>query len=305
MSTQDLNTHDELIGNSQHHHFLSTLAKNQNALQPLLFYGLEGIGKKRFALKFARMILDTQSSSHPDLLNVEPDSANGFYTIHTIRYILSESSLPPLEASKRVFIINDAHCLTEVCGNALLKTLEEPHIHTVFILLTPQIEQVLETIQSRCKKLLFQPIDTKQMTKWIVDNLGITLNQAHRIAILSHGSFARAKLLCSEGYRQIQDILENILVECFSGKNIGNILLLVNQLEKSLENTLVKPDELIAMILSIIKNTDTEEKISTFNILDHTWTTIHKSCEIFLDATQRYIRRKHALENLFLTLVAL
>lgn len=150
-----------------------------------LFYGVHGIGKSRVALRLAQYLMcpccpDQQADlfgsmgsvvglsddecacdacqrvaghKHPDLYWIEPTSA--YLTIDTVRDLQQQLALTRVEAEYRVVIFNEAHKMTRQAANALLKTIEEPLPNTLFILLAPNLFQILPTIRSRCRHLYF------------------------------------------------------------------------------------------------------------------------------------------------------
>ncbi len=115
--------------------------------------------------------------------------------MENIRKLIDEVALPPYEAPVKVFIIHDAHQMLPYSSNALLKTFEEPSLHSYFILLTSALDAMLPTIVSRCRKVPFFPIPQSQIEALIKEKWQKTPEEARRIAFLSHGSLAKAKAL--------------------------------------------------------------------------------------------------------------
>lgn len=158
--------------------FLTDLAQKNTLPHAFLFYGSNGIGKKKRALDFVSWLFCSkaqnktqaclecmscqkiENQNHPDLFLIDPGEEN--IKIETIRELLPMLFFSPLEAPFKVVIINEAHQLTTGAANSLLKTLEEPPKQTLFILITPNLSLIIPTIRSRCQKLFFPEVSLKQ-----------------------------------------------------------------------------------------------------------------------------------------------
>lgn len=155
-----------------------------------LFAGSRGTGKTSIARIFAREI----GTSEKDLYEIDAASNRG---IDDIRDLREGVSVLPFESRFKVYLIDEVHMLTKEAFNALLKTLEEPPAHVVFILATTEIEKLPETIVSRCQTFSFKkptvPI-LKEMVTAVAKKEGFTLEaaSAELIAHLSDGSFRDA-----------------------------------------------------------------------------------------------------------------
>src|SRR6056297_1967272 len=110
----------------------------------LLFSGTRGTGKTTLARIFAKAI----GTSDMDLYEIDAASNRG---IDDVRELKEAVHTLPYESEKKVYIIDEVHMLTKEAFNALLKTLEEPPEHVVFILATTEEEKLLDTILSRCQ----------------------------------------------------------------------------------------------------------------------------------------------------------
>jgi len=170
---------------------LNNIIKNKSFANAYIFYGAEGVGKKQTALKFIKEIFKQSSSSqkfeeritnnnHPDFLIIEPDSllankssrssddkktiksGSEIIKIAQIRNIKTFLSQKSINSGKKIVLIIDAHHLNEAASNCLLKTLEEPS-NGIFILLTSQLNLLLDTIISRCQIVRFRSLSSKQI----------------------------------------------------------------------------------------------------------------------------------------------
>lgn len=178
-----------LIGNPLAKKLLESLALSGNIAPTLLFSGPNGIGKKQFALAFARHLLG--DGFRADLLLITPDEKNDLHSIESIRSLIQEAALPPLESTRRFFIIDEVEKMTTAASNALLKTLEEPPSQSHFILVTQDSDALLSTIVSRCQKVDFFPISSQE--------LATHFNNCKTLS-LAEGSYVRAKELSAGAY---------------------------------------------------------------------------------------------------------
>ncbi len=156
----------------------------------LLFSGTRGTGKTTLARIFAKAI----GTSSVDLYEIDAASNRG---IDDIRELKEAVHTVPYESKYKVYIIDEVHMLTKEAFNALLKTLEEPPAHVVFILATTEEEKLLDTILSRCQVFRFRSPSRAVLSETVIDiakQEGFTLptEAADLIAIAADGSFRDA-----------------------------------------------------------------------------------------------------------------
>ncbi|MEK9150194.1 MAG: hypothetical protein AAB267_09155, partial [Candidatus Desantisbacteria bacterium] len=125
---------------------------------------------------------------HPDLVVLE--SNNGSIKVDSIREVIKSAYLKPLY-KKRVYIIDDASLLTQEASSCLLKTLEEPPLYCVFILITNSISAILSTIRSRCLQIRFGR-QTEEMQREILLDSGVDKRDIDDLIRFSGGSLSRA-----------------------------------------------------------------------------------------------------------------
>ncbi|QZA58719.1 ATP-binding protein [Candidatus Rhabdochlamydia porcellionis] len=208
----------KLTGNQAAAQIITRMLSNQAVPHALLFHGQNGVGKSILAKEVAEGLMGSshiekiRKQIHPDLILLYPEGRSGMYSIEQVRSLVQMVSLPPFEAKVKIFIIHEADKLSAICSNALLKTLEEANSDTYFILLTDEIEKLLETVTSRCYKVRFFPIPSDLIVSFLQEHTTLTKEEARNIADRSQGSLAKAKWL-----QEIQsEKLQRFLTELFS-----------------------------------------------------------------------------------------
>ena len=202
---------------------LEKAVKNKKIVHAYLFSGSRGTGKTSIARILARELGVTDK----DLYEMDAASNRG---IDDIRELREGVFVLPFESPYKFYIIDEAHMLTKEAWNALLKTLEEPPAHAIFVLATTDKDKVPDTIQSRCEVYTFkQP--SREVLSQIVNDVakseGYSLERsaAELVALLAEGSFRDAlsilqKVLTVSKDKKI-DVAE---VEMVSGAPRGEIV---------------------------------------------------------------------------------
>ncbi|MEM8727512.1 MAG: hypothetical protein AAGE99_02200 [Chlamydiota bacterium] len=122
----------------------------------LLLEGPTSLRKKECAETFARALLKTEKKDCPDLRILYPEGKGNHHPIDAIKQLIQETTLPPFEADRRVFMIHEADRMLPTSSNALLKTLEEPVSKVTVILLTSDVASLLPTVVSRCLRIFLE-----------------------------------------------------------------------------------------------------------------------------------------------------
>lgn len=174
-------------------HIVSVLEgaiKKHNIPHAILFSGSRGTGKTTLARIFAKAI----GTSDVDLYEIDAASNRG---IDDIRELREAVHTLPYESERKVYIIDEVHMLTKEAFNALLKTLEEPPSHVIFILATTEEDKLLDTIRSRCQTFRFHApsrVSIKDYMSEVAKKEKFKLDKdaADLIAIAADGSFRDA-----------------------------------------------------------------------------------------------------------------
>lgn len=178
---------ESVVGQEHIVSVLDASIQNQNFSHAYLFTGSRGTGKTSVARIFAKA-LDT----HPeDVIEIDAASNRG---IEDIRELRAAVRVLPFSSRFKVYIIDEVHMLSKDAFNALLKTLEEPPAHVIFILATTELNKVPETILSRCQVFSFRKPSQKVLTDTIQkiaekESFVIDGESAGLVAFLGDGSF--------------------------------------------------------------------------------------------------------------------
>lgn len=187
-------TLDEVVGQKHVTDVLArSLAKGRIA-HAYLLTGPRGVGKTSIARILAHEINKlpyNDDTSHLDIIEIDAASNNG---VEDVRDLREKVQIAPVSASKKVYIIDEVHMLSKAAFNALLKTLEEPPEHVVFILATTDADKLPATIVSRTQQFGFRaiaPIDAVTHLKYIAKEEKITITDGalELIALRGDGSF--------------------------------------------------------------------------------------------------------------------
>lgn len=178
---------EDLIGQEHIVSALEGALKKGNVAHAYLFSGGRGTGKTTTA----RIVAKALGTSASDIYEIDAASNRG---IDNIRELRENVGTNPFDSKYKVYIIDEVHMLTKEAFNALLKTLEEPPAHVVFILATTELEKVPETIISRCQTFVFRK-PSEAILRSVVEKTAkkekVTLGAgtAELIAVLGNGSF--------------------------------------------------------------------------------------------------------------------
>lgn len=197
----------EIVGHKQSVKILMRAVSSGRVAHAYLFAGPEGVGKETTAMSFARALLcsrpaagdacgtcrecrQVSGGNHPDFYHVDP--AGSSIKIEQVREIQRRAPYRPYQGGRKVFLIRQAETMTAEAANCILKTLEEPPVDTVFILVSSRPQVLLPTILSRCQAVYFKAMALPELVRGLVDLKGVSGQEARLYASLAGGSMGRA-----------------------------------------------------------------------------------------------------------------
>lgn len=187
----------------------------------LMLFGPRGVGKGTAAISVARILLcpdgegagKIDRGTHPDFLRLAPAEGKRWITTDQTREAILWMQKIPMEAERRVLVIDPADALRIEAANALLKTLEEPPDHGVQILLSESLSGLPETVVSRCQSIRFRPLPEEALEE-ILRRKGTDSARIGPAVRLARGSASRAMAFAREGgeeaYRFVRAALDGL-----------------------------------------------------------------------------------------------
>ena len=199
-----------------------------------LFYGSRGTGKTSIAKIFANEVNKNEEyqKENVDIIEIDAASNNG---VDEVRDIKEAIKFLPTEGKYKVYIIDEVHMLTTAAFNALLKTLEEPPAHVIFILATTEIHKIPATILSRCQRFEFKNLSQEQLIdrlKYISEKESLVIEDAaiEKIATLAKGGLRDAISILDQVSNYSEEITLNHILEVTSSISEDDILVFYRNL---------------------------------------------------------------------------
>lgn len=271
-------TFDDVAGQNHVTITLKNAIKENRIAHAYLFAGPRGTGKTTIAKILAKAINCTATEvpcnecanckaitngDHPDVIEIDAASNNG---VNEIRELIDKVKYAPINAKYKVYIIDEVHMMTTEAFNALLKTLEEPPAHIVFILATTEPHKIIPTIISRCQRFDFKKVDEDDIIdrlKYVLDEEKVNYEDA-ALTIISK--------LADGGMRDALSILEQCLAydRNLTIENINQVYGLLSNTDKIhlIKLLLTKDMKAVLEILNKMLSSSIDLKRLTQDLID-------------------------------------
>ena len=210
-------TFDEIVGQDHVVRTLTNAIAANRIHHAYLFAGARGVGKTTAARALARALncangptvkpcgtcascLEVGNGNSPDLIEIDGASNN---SVEDVRDLRETVRYAPTRGQKKIYLVDEVHMLSKAAWNALLKTLEEPPPHVVFIFATTEASKIPDTILSRCQRFDFKRIPVGQIAERLqsiatAENVNLTESALKRIARAGDGSMRDAQSLLDQ-----------------------------------------------------------------------------------------------------------
>ena len=236
---------DFILGNEKIRHHLRESIIKQSISHAYILAGDNGIGKSKIAREFAMELICEKhkgcgecpacrqflADAYPDFFYMDAEGKESIGIDRIRENIVNDVSIRPYHGKVKIYIIDEADKMTVGAQNALLKTIEEPPEYVVILLLVRNMSLLLETIRSRCIKLLLSAVSNDRIKSWLVEK-GTSEDVAAVVASYSNGAPGIAKVMAESEdfagmYNQNVEFLKKI-----SEASINDILLFIEELKK-------------------------------------------------------------------------
>lgn len=236
---------DFILGNEKIRHHLRESIIKQSISHAYILAGDKGIGKSKIAREFAMELICEKhtgcgecpacrqflADAYPDFFYMDAKGKESIGIDRIRENIVNDVSIRPYHGKVKIYIIDEADKMTVGAQNALLKTIEEPPEYVVILLLVRNMSLLLETIRSRCIKLLLSVVSNDRIKSWLVEK-GTSEDLAAVVASYSNGVPGIAKAMAESEdfagmYNQNVEFLKKI-----SEASINDILLFIEELKK-------------------------------------------------------------------------
>ena len=266
----------DILGNEKVKDILKKAVQHNTVLHSYLFVGEEGIGKSLFAKEFAKSILclgkekpceacksciEIEENNQPDYIEIVPDGNS--IKIEQIRNMQLKVAEKPIVSTKKVYVIQEADTMTQEAQNALLKTLEEPPEYITIILIASNENSILNTIKSRCTKIVFEPLSNEELKRY-AQEYWKDATIPEEVFASSMGSIARLRnnIEHQELYTNVYQCINQI-----ENKSLLDFLKQAESIAKAKEESDAVLEFLVSILFSLAKE-KTEKKQNHLNCVE-------------------------------------
>lgn len=230
-----------------------------------IFWGEDGIGKSVVAKNIAiKLIGKSEDREYVDIVNFKIKGGKASIGVNDIRSLIEEINKKPYESDKKVIIIHNGDKMTMQAQNALLKTIEEPPKNIFIIILCEELNNILETIHSRCQIHKFVPLDNDKLKEYF--NLNYENLDDEKIEILlefTRGIPGRAdRLLNDEEFNAIRDKVIDIINK-FNGMRIEDTF----ELEEFFNKNSKKFEDIVDIVVSFLRDAIVYKEINNKTLI--------------------------------------
>ena len=204
-----------------------------------IFYGEKGSGKKTLADLFARALQceaegdkpcnqcisckQALNRNQPDIIYVQHEKPGNISVDEIRKQVNNDIAIKPYSSERKIYIIDEAEKMNVQAQNALLKTLEEPPAYATIMLLTTNLEAMLQTIRSRCVTLTMKPVPDVELQRYLMRDVQVPDYKASICAAFARGNVGRAKeLAVSPEFDELKE--ETLqLIKSLSEKSLSDL----------------------------------------------------------------------------------
>ena len=240
--------HEDIIA-----HFKSSI-ETGNVAHAYIISGDAGSGKKALAYAFAETLeceaggteacgtcqscLQVSTGNYPDIITVTHEKPNLISVDEVRDQLINTIDIKPYKGKYKIYIIPDAELLNVQAQNAMLKTIEEPPAYAVILLLTTNLDKLLETVKSRCLKLQTKPIRERDVLAYLTNVMGLTKEKAYFCLDFAQGNLGKAiKLAGNDEYAAIVDSVVGVLahIDEMDVETLGKAVKDIEQFKMSIQ----------------------------------------------------------------------
>ena len=311
-------TFDDVVGQQHIVKTLKNAIKENKLAHAYLFCGPRGTGKTSIAKILAKTIncedsanapcekcencIDANNNQHQDIFEIDAASNT---SVDNIRDLIDKVKYAPMEGKYKVYIIDEVHMLSTGAFNALLKTLEEPPAHVIFILATTEPQKVLPTIISRCQRYNFEKVsneDLCQRLKYVCDQEQIkaTEDSLRMIAKLADGGVRDSLSMLDQfvAYNHEQITIDDINEVYGLTTTAQKIKILLDIANKNIQELILNIEQMDNKGINIIRLTNSLIDILKETIIyayGHDKSLLHDLNEDEVNEIGKVIATRHAL----------